>query len=314
MKFPLASLAFLFFLCLCMVSTAQQVPSDSTASDCSFFFHYRLNEPDLRLPLPESLKEISGLSPAVDSSEVLFAIQDEEGILFQIDKKTGTLLDTTLFYKKGDYEGLELVGDTLYVVKSTGTIYQVSNLKQMPPTVQKHKFFLSKSNDVEGLCYDKKQNRLLLACKGESITEEDGAERAKFEKVIYAFRLDDKQMDLTPVLRFSLEDLYRYLENCKPTEQHDKLCEYFHPDAERFIFSPSAIAIHPITQNIYLTSAHKKLLLVLSSEGKVLHLQKMNKAVHPQPEGLAFDPDGTLYIANEGKKGAGTILVFRHSE
>ena len=52
--------------------------------------------------------------------------------------------------------------------------------------------------------------------------------------------------------------------------------------------------------------------MVFDQEGKILHLEKMDKKFHPQPEGLTFDEDGTLYIANEGKEGNGTILRFNY--
>jgi hypothetical protein len=33
-------------------------------------------------------------------------------------------------------------------------------------------------------------------------------------------------------------------------------------------------------------------------------------ALYPQPEGIAFLPDGTLFISNEGPSGAATLLRF----
>jgi DNA-binding beta-propeller fold protein YncE len=41
-------------------------------------------------------------------------------------------------------------------------------------------------------------------------------------------------------------------------------------------------------------------------------LEKLNKKIHSQPEGIVFGKDGTLYISNEGKKeGNGTVSIFR---
>lgn len=274
-----------------------------------FELPYRISTPDQRFELPERLKEISGLSVPVDS--LICANQDEDGVLFYINKNTGELVKEIPFYKKGDYESLEVVGEKVYVAKSTGTIYEVKDLDNKPPFVQKHKFFLSKNNDVEGLCFDASKNRLLIACKGLPATGES-IEKAKFKKVVYSFNLDSNSMDMNPIYTISLDAIQEYLQHCTMSRYHEKLCGYFKPNAEEMIFSPSAIAIHPITGNIYMTSSVKKILMIFNNAGKILHLEKLDKKIHPQPEGMTFDKDGTLYIANEGKKGMGTIARFSY--
>jgi uncharacterized protein YjiK len=37
----------------------------------------------------------------------------------------------------------------------------------------------------------------------------------------------------------------------------------------------------------------------------------LRAAVHPQPEGLTFLPDGTLLVASEGGNGAATLSAYR---
>ena len=76
------------------------------------------------------------------------------------------MIEEIQFHKDGDYEGIEIVGDKVYVIKSTGTIYEVTNPGTKEQQRKKFNSFLSKENDVEGLAYDKKNNRLLVACKG----------------------------------------------------------------------------------------------------------------------------------------------------
>jgi uncharacterized protein YjiK len=79
-------------------------------------------------------------------------------------------------------------------------------------------------------------------------------------------------------------------------------------------FSPSAIAVHPITGEIYVTSSKGKLLLVLDRQGRIVHLEKLKKSLHTQPEGICFDADGTMFIANEGKDGKAKIYKFRYRQ
>jgi uncharacterized protein YjiK len=40
-------------------------------------------------------------------------------------------------------------------------------------------------------------------------------------------------------------------------------------------------------------------------------VQKLDKELLPQPEGICFSPDGIMFISSEGKGGKGRILVFQ---
>ena len=126
-----------------------------------FEIKYNLEEPDQTFDLPEILEEISGLG--FDKKyEKLYAVQDENGIVFVIDKTTGEVEKEIKFHKDGDYEGIEVVGDVVYVVKSTGTIYEVKNLGEDDQEMEKYNLFLSRENDVEGFCFDKETTNQLL--------------------------------------------------------------------------------------------------------------------------------------------------------
>jgi uncharacterized protein YjiK len=296
----------------CTDTTLEILDTSTNDPKARFRLPYQLSEATESFVMPPHLKEISGLSMSGTNDNWLTAIQDEAGILFYINKETGEVEKEITYYKGGDYEGVEVVGDITYIAKSTGTIYEVTNLDSMPPAIQKHNTFLTKENNVEGLCYDAASNRLLLACKGFSFTDEQ-SEANQFERAIYSFDLATNQMELNPVFIFKLSDFQHFLKDKTYLAEYDKLHGYFfEPEEEGFIFSPSAIAIHPLTGELYMTSSVKKLLMVFDAAGKIIHLEKMDKNIHPQPEGLAFDKDGTLYIANEGKERVGTILKFNY--
>ena len=287
-------------------------PADTEGSTASitlvegYHFCYSLKEPDQTFKMPKELEEISGLGISEDG-ETLVAIQDEDGILFFINRYTGEVSAEIEFWKDGDYEGVEMVGSTAYVVKSSGTIYEIQHPGMPKQEVEKYNFFLDDGNDVEGLGYDKAQNRLLLACKAKAGHEK----RFKHKKGIYAFNLESKTLSETPVYFISLDSINNYLDKDPAIHKLEKVVEFFDSE-EDFDFSPSAIAVHPITGNIYVTSSVGKMLLVLSPQGQVIHIEKLSKKVHPQPEGLSFDPIGTLYISNEGKGDDGLIYRFNY--
>lgn len=271
-------------------------------------FPYNLEQPNAIFEMPESLKEISGLGLTNDE---LIAVNDEEGILFFIDKVKGKITREVSFWGDGDYEGIEVVGNDAFVVKSNGTIYHVENYLTDKPTTSKIKSFLNKENDIEGLTYDPVKNCLLLGCKGK--ISEDSDQQAAFKKAIYEYHLEEMVMKSQPAFLLTLPDIQDYISHMEEHGNIDKLKEIFSEEKDELKFSPSGIAIHPITKNIYVTSSKGKLLLVLNQSGDILHIQKLKKKIHRQPEGICFDSDGTLYIANEGKEDKAVVYKFLYN-
>jgi DNA-binding beta-propeller fold protein YncE len=79
-------------------------------------------------------------------------------------------------------------------------------------------------------------------------------------------------------------------------------------------FAPSALAIHPLSNDIYVISSVNKQLLVLAEDGKIKESYELTSKQFKQPEGMAFAANGDLYISNEGRGGDGNILLFRYQK
>ena len=73
-------------------------------------------------------------------------------------------------------------------------------------------------------------------------------------------------------------------------------------------FAPSEIAIHPQQGDIYLTDGSSPGLLILDKAGNAKSYTELTGKEFTQPEGIAFSPNGQLYISNEGTKNPGNIL------
>lgn len=281
------SLSFLFAFIL----------SSLTAQSASRSYDY--SAPELIGELPPELDEISGLSMAPGHRNELLAIQDEEGKIFRLNAKTGGLLWAITFWKDGDYEAVEAVGEDVWVAKSTGTLYQVTNAGKPNQKVDKYNTHLTSENDVEGLAYDKAKNRLLLACKEDA--KDDGND--KNGRYIYAFDLAAKTLSKKPVFAIELEAVKNHLAACEKTTDHERLCDFF-VSRDEYDLAPSALAVHPATGQLFLTSSVGKVLMVLNPDGQIDHMERLNEDLFAQPEGLAFAEDGTLFISTEKKKKA----------
>ena len=166
---------------------------------------YDFENPSKTFELPKELKEISGLG-LDNSGKYLLAIQDELGLVFFIDNQYGEIDHTIDFWKDGDYEGIEMAGDQIYVLKSTGTLYEINNFGTSKQKVEKYNSFLNEDYDVEGLCYHQKRESLLLACKGKA------GKGIKHKKAIYEFDLKTKTINPEPFLLISLDAVNDYLD------------------------------------------------------------------------------------------------------
>jgi uncharacterized protein YjiK len=183
---------------------------------------------------------------------------------------------------------IAVIENNAWILKSNGTLYKVKDyLQTAEHHANKSTTALSGKNNTEGLAYDPINKNLLIACKGHPFLDEKNGSGFK---AIYSFDLETKMIDIKPFLLINLDTI-----------------RYYNGDKT---FQPSGIAIHPVTGNIFILGSVGKLLLVLSRKGEILAMVKLSSKVFPQPEGICFSPDGTLYISNEGAGREGTILKF----
>jgi len=244
--------------------------------------------------LAAALSEASGL--AFTGEGRLLAHNDEQGIIYEIDPRTGGIrqrffIGKPLIYRD-DLEDIATKKDTIFMVNSSGAILRFLPGKDKEKVgFQTFKTPLSMRNDVEGLAYDPVTDCLLLACKGEAGIEFKNSVPAQ-QRAVYAFSLKTYKLALQP--RF-LIPIAKITAQIKETD-----------------FAPSAIARHPRTGNFLVLAARGNAIVELEAKGNLLAISALPKSVHAQPEGLAIAADGTLVICNEGagKDKPGRLVVY----
>ncbi len=253
-------------------------------------FTYDLAKPQRQWTLPPALDEISG-NFWLDSTHHL-VIEDLRPSLYVISLGEKAVIEKEIIYKKDtakkfDIEDITAIGNTAYALRSHGVIYKIENWRATTKFT-KIETFLSKENNPEGLCYDPVSGNLLIACKGVSGMESE----KKSARVVYMFDTRVDTLIATPFMVI----------------RRSKLREMGGADME---FNPSAIAVHPVTHEIYILSTRgSKCLARFSREGELLSIQFIDANLMPQPEGMCFSPSGTLYISSEGKDSRGKICEF----
>lgn len=229
---------------------------------------YDFENPSRKFELPKRLKEISALT-VLDRKHVA-TVQDEKGEIFVLSLKTGEVESRTDFGKNGDYEGIEMVGDRLFVMRSDATIYELTKDGKDDYDSKKLATKLGQRKcNSEGLGTDGKQ--LLLCCKN--------ADKDDKRNKIYAVNIESGEVSDKPIFKLD------------PKDAPGK-------DALR----PSALAVHPITGNIVILSSRRHRLLSYSLEGKLIDSWDFSDLNLEQPEGLAFLPNGDMVMSSEGNK------------
>jgi uncharacterized protein YjiK len=75
---------------------------------------------------------------------------------------------------------------------------------------------------------------------------------------------------------------------------------------------PSAAAINPVTNELYIIASINKLLIIADRKGNVKEVYPLDPKIYKQPEGITFTPSGDLLISNEaGESGNANILIFK---
>jgi uncharacterized protein YjiK len=263
---------------------------------------YDLSKPDKTIILPYVLREISGIT-VIDSTTVA-CIQDEKGIVFLFDLEREQVTNQIYFNPDGDFEGICRVDQTLFVLKSDGVLFKIANFETSSFS-EKIDLALIREDDNEGLCYDKANNRLLIAPKSKSGKDSGFKKNQKIygydlgsgQDAEIAYEIKAEQASIT-----GEDDLLKVKKGKKKKKS---------PQNE-ISFRPSEIAIHPVTGKLFLLSAEDHMLFVIDPDSKVEYAEKIDPMILNRPEGLTFFDNGDMLISNEAGNKYPTILRFNY--
>lgn len=255
------------------------------------------------IDVPKDLKEISGISFVNDS--VVAAVEDENGVLYFFDLYKKEIIREFSFAEEGDYEDLARKDNIMYVVRADGVIYQLVDFEDEHPQITYYETPLKSKNDIEGMAYDTKNNRLLLSVKEKNLSKKESEDEVKN---IYQFTLNDMKFHEEPVFRIYLKDIENAFKGDKLIEASKHFLKAAGNQNLNNVIKPSGLTYHPETGKIYVLSSINDFVLVLNEDGSFSEVIRFEGSEFIQPEGIAFNSKGELFISNEGKKKKGNIV------
>lgn len=239
---------------------------------------YHVNSPE-KIVMPISLHEISGIAFHKGEPDTVYAEEDENGKLYFLrpgDKKA----DYFKFGKHGDYEDVAICNNTVIMLRSNGALFTFPfadiHKQEADSNVTEWKDLLPKG-EYEGMYADETTKLIYIICK--NCADEKSTKIASG----YIFQLTgDGKISQSGTFAVDVKEI-------------DALA-----GEKKLNFRPSALANNPRTKEWYIISSINKLLVVADSSWKVTATYKLNPSLYIQPEGIAFDKNGNLYISNEG--------------
>ena len=237
--------------------------------------------------LPKKLKEISGL--ALTPDDRLFAVTDEKAIVYGLDYQQGKIVKAFTLGSPtvhGDFEGIAILNDVLYLVTSEGRIYATAEGNDGDKMQYKtYKTGLGKLCEIEGLAQDRQSGTLLLACKKSRVKGKGG----KLSVFVWS-----------P----SAGKVLREREITIPEDDIAAKLDKKH-------ISPSAIAVDPGTANLYVVASRQRAIIEMKPNGELITAIILPLADrHRQAEGIEITQDGRLLIADEGGKKKARLSVY----
>lgn len=262
------------------------VPKDSESSKFRDSELYNFSRPYL-INLPPVLDEISGLAYYPKDTSV-FAIIDEEALLYKISLNNPENIQEWTFGKANDYEDIILKDSTFYVLVSNGDIRTLRFNGSMIST-GKYKFITGtkkKDNEFESMYLD--SGNIIILCKNC-----DGDKKIKTSR--FSFNVATGQyQEINPINNAKVAGLI---------------------DDDKVALKASAAAVNPVTNELYVVSAVNKTIYIFDAQGNPKEWYELNPRLYKQPEGIAFTPQGDLIISNEiYLEGNPTLLVLKNKK
>ncbi len=272
-------LGFFLFLCCACTQKKEKISYPSLPG-------YDLANPVV-IQLKTNLDEISGVTYYPKDTSI-FAVDDEEGLLYKIFIRPKIQVKNWKFSSQGDYEDIVLADSTFYALQSNGNLKSFRFSSKDSFRLEDCTVPLLGNNEFETAYYDPALKKIILICKD---CEQD--ERKTISA--YAFDPKDHTFSDQPFFIINADDI------------GDEL------GIENMKFKPSAAAIHPLTKDLYIISSSEKAIVIADHFGKVKDAYELDPRLFKQPEGITFTPSGDLIISNESAgSGAPNILLFTY--
>ncbi len=237
--------------------------------------------------LPMGVSSFSDLT-SMDSTH-LVGIEPNSGDVVFLDLIDYSISSKLSLGSDHKFVAVSKIDSTLILMDSESKVYFL-----LPPYDVNS--FASSINTKEnfnsvGICLHQSTKRLFL------ISEVQEKEEGQFSSFLYAFNLNRNQLKDEPIFEINSTDIETFALNNNlslpitfVTNSGDTI--------QGLDFNPSAIAVHPKTNEIYILSSTDRSLIVYNQFGEIVNYTTLDSSIFPKPTGMTFQENGDLLISN----------------
>jgi len=222
----------------------------------------------------------------------LLAVDDESAIVYEIDFVAGGLVKAFALGEptiRGDFEGLAVVGTSVYLMTSDGDIdVAPEGSDGQRVGFERVRNDLDDECEFEGLGYDAAGSRLLLLCK-------DVRKKAEIDTLaIFPWDIERGAADESAAIRLPIREISMAL---RVRSLH-----------------PSGITVDAASRHLLIVAAREQALIELTADGAFVDAKRLPlTARHPQTEGIEITGDGRLVLADEGGDERARLSLYDRS-
>jgi len=249
--------------------------------------YFDLNHPQTIHQLPMGISPFSDIT-MLDSTQVL-GLNQEIGSLILFDLTTNSI-KSQLVLGDTKFTDMAMVDSTVVLLDAENQVHFL-----LPP-YDSLSFQIASTIEanltINGACLHGSTNRIFLL--SEPVEKGEGL----FTSSIYTYNLNHRKLNETTLFDVNTTDIELFANDNNislPLLAINELGD----SISGLNFIPSAIAVHPKTNEIYILSSGDKSLVVYDQFGKVVNFTFLDSGLFTAPSGLTFLANGDLLISNK---------------
>jgi hypothetical protein len=247
---------------------------------------YNWHAPFNSMELPLGLSSIKNIC-LLDSARFV-AIDQQSGSVVLLDESTGKLVGQLnlspafQFYSLAVYDSILVLQDQLDQLHFLSSPYDSTSEIGLNE--------LSSDLKFKSFCSHPITKRLFFL--GNDFDKGDG----RYSNYVYGFGLGNRKLREKPLFEIESEKVEQFALQMGIVPHEDLSNSSI--GLQTFYFKPSALAVHPKTNEIYVLSQETAQMAVFSQFGEVVNFIPLSRSLANHPTDIQFHPNGDLIVIN----------------
>lgn len=248
--------------------------------------YFDLDHPGSVQALPSGILPFSDI--CILDSTMLIAIQQGQGSLVLYDFIQNQFQTLNPLVANQGIRDLATVDSTIYLIDEQMFVYRSRAPYDSTSTQQVCNETLNWSSAA--ICHHALTDRLFILPQMDSTNESS-------LRSVYTYNLNQNRYSETPLFTYDLDEVEAFA-NEHGVRLTSLRMSALNDSVYGLNLDPTAIAIHPKTNDVYVLSGSDRSIVVFDQNGTIQNFAILDKSYFPNPSGMTFSKTGDLLISN----------------